>query len=365
MKFFNVKRIFFITDTHFGVRNNSEDWMKIQKDYFFNWFIPLVKKNYKSGDVLFHLGDVFDSRQSLNLKVLNLAIEIFEELSKIFVDGIFIICGNHDVFGKMTNDINSLVSLKWIPNLKIFKEPETIILGEKKVFLMPWMKDHNAEKELLSKIEEHDYMFCHTNLKGLMFNKFTRIDEGLEYEDLNKIGKVYSGHIHYSQTFGKFSIIGSPYQMTRSDSDNQKGITLLDIETGKEEFFENDYSPKFIKINFEKILDLTVLELNEMFKNNFVDILIDSEFAIKIPLNLLTDYITSPLKITFVPINSLKENNIDEELCDLEGKNFSILDLVKLYLKNTNYEDEKKDKIYKALEKLFYKVFNKEEKNEN
>lgn len=365
MRKINGKRIFFITDTHLGVRNNSEDWIKIQRDYFFNSFIPLVKKNYKPGDVLFHLGDVFDSRQSINLKVLNLAVDIFEELSKIFVDGIFIICGNHDIFGKTSNNINSLASLKWIPNITIFEEPESIKVGSKSIFLMPWRKDHDAEHSTLLDAKEHDYMFCHTDVKGLMFNKFVRIDAGLNYEDINKFGKVYSGHIHYSQIFGKMNMLGCPYQLTRSDSGNPKGITLLDVETGYEEYFENTYSPKFVRITFDKVLNSTPQELNETFKNNFVDILVDPEIAVKAPLSLLSEYVTTQLKISFTPITTPDQVVVDEGFHDLEGKNFSILELTKLYLEKSNFEEVKSEKIYKAVEKLLKKVsLQKEEKVE-
>lgn len=361
-----IKRIWLLGDIHFGVRNNSEDWISIQREYFFNWFIPLVKKNYKPGDVLFQLGDVFDSRQSINLKVLNLAVEIFEELSKIFIDGVFIICGNHDTFSKSTNTINSLVSLKWIPKIKIFDEPETIILSDKSIFIMPWRKDHDAEHETLSTAKEHDYMFCHTDIKGLMFNRFVRIDAGLNYEDINKFGKVYSGHIHYSQSFGKMTIVGAPYQLTRSDTDNPKGVILLDIESGQEQYFENIFSPKFIRMDFEKILNSTPNELNSIFKNNFIDILIDPQIAVKAPLGLLTDYVESPLKITFTPISTPDQVIVDEGFHDLEGKNFSILDLTKLYLEKCNFEKDKKNKIYKSIEVLLKKTtLKKEEENED
>ena len=67
----HVRRVWMITDTHFGVRSNSREWMDIIDDYFKNTFIPLLKKESKPGDVLVHCGDVFDSRQSINLYVLN------------------------------------------------------------------------------------------------------------------------------------------------------------------------------------------------------------------------------------------------------------------------------------------------------
>lgn len=356
-KFSGIKRVIFITDTHLGVRNNSNDWIDIHEDYFKNWFIPLCKKIYRPGDCLVHLGDVYDSRQSLNLRVLNLGIEIFEDLSAIFKDGIFIICGNHDIYGKNTNEVNSLKSLKWIPGIKIYEEPESIKLGNRKIFLMPWRKDHDAERETLMTVTEpHDYMFCHTDLKGLMFNKFVRIDAGLDYADMDKFERVYSGHIHYSQTFGKMRMLGSPFQLTRSDTDNAKGITVLDLETGDEEYYENNYSPKFVRITFDKVLNSTPNELNPIFKNNFIDILVDPELAVKAPLGLLTEYVIPPLKISFTPVTNPGEELVDEGFHDLEGKSFSILDLTKLYLDKCNYEDDKKTKIYKAIEKLLHKI---------
>jgi hypothetical protein len=222
---------------------------------------------------------------------------------------------------------------------------------------MPWRKDHDAERETLMTVKEpHDYMFCHTDLKGLMFNKFVRIDAGLDYADMDKFERVYSGHIHYSQTFGKMRMLGSPFQLTRSDTDNAKGITILDLESGDEEYYENNYSPKFVRITFDKVLNSTPNELNPIFKNNFIDILVDPELAVKAPLGLLTEYVVPPLKISFTPITNPGEELVDEGFHDLEGKSFSILDLTKLYLDKCNYEDDKKSKIYKAIEKLLHKV---------
>src|SRR5574343_417982 len=93
--FSNMHRTFLISDTHFGVRNSSNEWMEIQKEYFYNFLIPLLKKESKKGDILIHCGDVFDSRQSINLFVMNFALEIFEELAKILP--VIILLGNHDI----------------------------------------------------------------------------------------------------------------------------------------------------------------------------------------------------------------------------------------------------------------------------
>ena len=236
-----AKRVWFITDTHLGVRNSSNEWIDIIDSYFHNFFFPLVKENYRPGDVLIHLGDWYDSRQSVNLRVLNLGVQIAEEMSKMFPDGIWILIGNHDIFGKNSNDVNSLKSIKWIPSVTVCEEPVSLELGDKSFFMMPWRKDSQTEEECLDEAPYHDYLCCHSDIRGLKFNRFVNIDHGSDSNKFRKFGKVYSGHIHYAQESGNIKMLGSPYELTRSDMDNPKGITLLDLETGEEKFFKNDF----------------------------------------------------------------------------------------------------------------------------
>ena len=101
----NAKRAWIISDTHFGARNNSVEWLDRMTEYFEDYFIPKVKENYKEGDILIHCGDVYDNRQSVNLLVLHRTISLFEKFSEIFKDGIYVIAGNHDIMRKNTNDI--------------------------------------------------------------------------------------------------------------------------------------------------------------------------------------------------------------------------------------------------------------------
>jgi DNA repair exonuclease SbcCD nuclease subunit len=362
MNIAKAKRLWMITDTHLGVRNSSEEWIQIMRKYFFEWFIPLVKKEYKPGDVLIHLGDVYDSRQSINLKVLNLCVEIFGELSKIFKDGVYVIVGNHDIYAKESNEINSLASLKWIPNINIFEDPISIKFGERSAFLMPWRANEEVAVELLAETEKHDYLFCHSDIRGLSFNKFTKIEDGIGYNKLDNFDRVYSGHIHYSQNFGKVRMLGSPYQLTRSDMDNRKAILLLDLETQEEILFENNFSPRFIKIGFDQVLEKTPLELEDLFRNNFVDVLIDPKIAVKASLGVLTEMVSTQLKTTFTPIkdNIQNDQNIEEALFSLDGRSFSIIDFADEYINSLNEPDEVKDKMKKTIKILYKRTTDKE-----
>jgi DNA repair exonuclease SbcCD nuclease subunit len=348
----SVKRVWFITDTHLGVRNNSNDWLDQTRDYFNNWFFPTIKENYKSGDILIHLGDYFDSRQSLNLKVLDLGIEIAEQMSMIFKDGVYIIVGNHDIWGKTTNNVNSLKSIKWIPGINVYEEPETVLLGDKKFFFMPWRKDHEAEKETLDSAEKHDILCCHTDINGLRFNRYSKVEHGPEVGEFNKFGIVYSGHIHYSQRDKNIRMLGSPYEITRSDMDNQKSITLLDLENLEETVFINDYSPKFKRFYFSEILEMSPDDLEPLFRNNFVDIMIDPSMAIKAPLSILTDIITTQRTLKFHPFDSEKDSKFSQEIMDTEGKQFNVLDFIAEYVDALDQDEETKKKMKASLFKL-------------
>jgi DNA repair exonuclease SbcCD nuclease subunit len=347
-----VKRIWFITDTHLGVRNNSNDWIENIRDYFFNWFFPLVKQNYRPGDILLHLGDFFDSRQSINLRVLNLGVEIAEEMSRLFEGGVHIIVGNHDIWGKNSNEINSLKSIKWIPGIKIYEEPLSTNFGSRSFFLMPWRKDHEEDSKTLEEANPHDVLCCHADIRGLRFNKYVMNEEGSDVTKFEKFQKVYSGHIHYSQIVGNINMLGSPYELTRSDMDNPKSIWLLDLDTMKEERFVNKHSPKFKRFNFEDILESTPEQLEPEFRNNFVDILIDPVMSLKAPLSLLTDILTTQKSLKFHPYDPNQANSLSQQIIDTEGKQFNVLDFAKEFVDNLDEPQEIKDKMYNSLVKL-------------
>jgi DNA repair exonuclease SbcCD nuclease subunit len=347
-----AKRIWFLSDTHLGVKNNSNDWIDITSSYFYEWFIPLVKKNYEQGDILIHLGDVFDSRQSINLKVLKLGVDIFESLSEIFCDGIYVIAGNHDLWGNTTNEINSLKSIKWIPNVNIFEEPDTLILGKTEIFMMPWRKNHEEDTKTLEETQAHDVLCCHADIRGLKFNKYVMNEDGSDISKFEKFKKVYSGHIHYAQVVGNINMLGSPYEITRSDMDNPKSVWLLDLETLDDKRFINNHSPKYKRFNFDEILESTPEQLEPEFKNNFVDILIDPVMSLKAPLSILTDIITTQKSLKFHPYDPNQATSLSRQIIDTDGKQFNVLDFAKEFVNNLDELQETKDKMYNSLVKL-------------
>jgi hypothetical protein len=291
--------------------------------------------------------------ENQNLKVLNLGVSIFESLSEIFVDGIYIIAGNHDLWGKDTNDINSLKSLKWIPNINILTEPISANFSDRSFLFMPWRKDHKTEEETLDQSEPHDVLCCHADIRGLKFNRYVNVESGSAREKFKKFGRVYSGHIHYAQRTENIVMLGSPYEITRSDMDNQKSVTLLHLSDMTETIFDNNFSPKFKKFFFDDILELTPGDLEPKFRNNFVDIMIDPAIALKAPIGILTDMISSQRSLKFHPYDSGKAANLTQHIIDAEeGKQFNVMDFIHEYVKCMDVEQETRNRIIASLLKL-------------
>ena len=148
-------------------------------------------------------------------------------------------------------------------------------------------------------------------------------------------------------------MLGSPYALTRSDIGNEKGITLLDLKTDKETYFPNTYSPRFIKIKFDTALNMTIPDLQRLVNNNFVDILISSNFIIKAPLNSFLELLSDYLKIDFYPYNNQDEENaLEGKYNELYGESFDLIKFVKDYIEDLPYDQETRDKLYNSIVKL-------------
>ena len=275
----NSENVILISDIHFGVSSSSEEWQENINDYFQNWFIPYVKDELKKTPdaVICCLGDVYHDRKSIDIDVNNLCIDIFEQLAQIIP--VYIINGNHDLSKKTNKGNSSLRSLGNIDNVTVIKEPTMLqfVEGRKniaKVAAIPYLGDCNDENKELMKFDKRaDYAFMHTDISKMKFDNGMTIVGAVDAEKF--AGKVISGHIHKRQETDKVVYVGSPYQMSRGDIDNQKGIYKLVLSTGEMIFTPNNYSPIFQKIDITKFLNFTDKERMDALKNNYTDIVID------------------------------------------------------------------------------------------
>ena len=67
-------KVALLADLHFGVKRGDQIWMNSQVRFFKNQLVPELKKqNIKD---IWILGDVFDTRESVNVNVISTVIDM-------------------------------------------------------------------------------------------------------------------------------------------------------------------------------------------------------------------------------------------------------------------------------------------------
>lgn len=292
----NIRKIFVLGDLHLGVRNNSIEWSEIQTSYLLQTFIEQVDLDGfdEEQDILIQLGDWNHVRESTNVRIQDSSQKIAEVLCAKFKRGVYFFVGNHDCYYKDRTDVHSLKGYDLMyPNFHIFEKPTPIQINQHRVLIIPWIEDLALLREAITGHPNSEYLFCHADFTGFNLNKVTKLEHGLENEDIAHFKKIYSGHIHIRQEKENVLYVGTPYEMDRGDLGNQKGFYVLDATSSnfKEKFVPNESSPKHIKLDGFDLVNLNLEEIKKLFKNNFVDVTLESNFSKGFPLTKFTDMV--------------------------------------------------------------------------
>jgi DNA repair exonuclease SbcCD nuclease subunit len=274
-----IDQVIFLSDVHFGARSGSIEWLQNMKDYFDNFFIPFIKKSKKAKHkpCVVIAGDYFDNRQSIDINVMNVAIDTMQNIAKECK--VFMVIGNHDIYKKSDTDITSLRPMTDIKNVTvIYDQMELEIKDGKKFLLTSWVGDFKKENKIISdEKNNYDILVFHTELSGMSYDNGRKILNGINM-DIVDDDKIVSGHIHKRQESKKGIYLGSPYHITRSDIGNKKGIYTFTVNDGSivREFTENDYSPEYVLERFAAI-GRNPEDWKDIVSNNYVYIIFTSD----------------------------------------------------------------------------------------
>ncbi len=353
-----MSKILIIGDTHLGLGypNSVDKWFKVHKEYFEEFLIPLVKEQLTQNDIIVHCGDLFDNRSVVPINILNYAQDLLEKLSKICP--IHILIGNHDLYTKSTNDVNTVKLYRYIPNIFVYEEPTKINFNDKSILMLPWVEKKNEQIEILKKFKGCDYLFCHSDLNGAKMHLTSvahKNADKIDVEEFSGYKNVYSGHIHILQINKNFTFVGNNFEMDRNDINNQKGIFILDTMTGDETFFPNEISPKYKKVYIRSQDDIESLEL--ISTKDYIDLFISNSLLInnrklrrKLEVILETGNFASVDYIDDLVLEKVTEDkkSVLDEFSEQELENGMVpsiqleySDLIRQYINNQKYESEK------------------------
>lgn len=281
-----MEKILFFTDIHFGIHSNSQKYVDICTETM-DWIGGVCRDNGLT-DVVFG-GDFFDSRSSIDVKLMSTATQSLYKLADNGVK-VRLIVGNHDIYLRDATNVNSLLAYGANGNIEIVDRPTWLFGG--KVLLLPW-GNGTTDNEVELKGGEKT-VFCHHNFPRDFFmggkSRKSDTDASDEFSEfgfqkslletvIGNGGNVFSGHIHHRSEIpltDKSSIViaGSPYETEFGFKNVPCGTFLVDSDGSTFEFLENPCSRKHVEVRTSTIgEDLDTKPIN----GNFVRLVVDTQ----------------------------------------------------------------------------------------
>ena len=267
-------KVAILNDTHAGIRNSSEIFMDYQERFYSEIFFPYLEQN--GINKILHLGDYYENRTSINFKALNHNRRIF--LDQLRDRGIHmdIIPGNHDVYYKNTNQLNSLKELlgHYMNEVRIIEKPEVVDYDGMKVALIPWINAENEEKtQFFLNICKADIVGAHLELDGFEMQKGIPCSGGMSSDVFRRFDLVMSGHFHTKSSQSNIHYLGSQMEFFWSDANDRKYFHVLDSETRELTPVENPIT-LFEKILYDDTKQQQALRNVAGLDNKFVKVIV-------------------------------------------------------------------------------------------
>jgi DNA repair exonuclease SbcCD nuclease subunit len=211
--------------------------------------IPLIYKTYGC-ELVINGGDTFDTRGIIETNCLQAIYNEYKSWSEQGIQQISLV-GNHDQEDR-DGEIHPM-SIFSFPKWKTVDKP-IMLYG---MWFFPYMKNEKIEKFFYKK-DINDFKdklaFVHWGFTGAYMNDWRKDPSGVPTKYVENFKKVFAGHYHYRAPldgYEKVQYIGSPMQQTFAELGQDKGVLVIDTETGEHEFVEIKNTSKHYKLEVE------------------------------------------------------------------------------------------------------------------
>lgn len=300
-----MSKIIILGDLHIGARLASTQVMEHQLTYFEEQVFPYMKKHGIS--TILQLGDMFDTRKFSNHLVLyNWRKRFFNFMEDNGISFVTIL-GNHDIFFKNTLEVNSTqLFLEQYSNITIIDNPSVYDFDGVDFLLVPWICDANRD-DVDEMVRSTTAPFCagHFEFAGFEMHPGYVVEHGDDVTQYSEFDVVFSGHYHTKTTKGNIQYVGTPYELSWSDFDDNKGFIVFDTKTHKQHYIEND-KKFFVKIEYnDKDVDLEYYKTFHCSesKNSYVKLVVANKtnpFQFEKILEKILSY--NPLELKIIDI---------------------------------------------------------------
>ena len=317
-------KVALICDSHFGFKKGNKVFHDYFKKFYDKVFFPyLIQNNIKT---VIHLGDAFDNRKGIDYWSLRWARDnVYDTLETLGIT-VYNIVGNHDIYYKNTNELNSVdYLLSEYSNVIKVSGPSEYNIGGLDVLFLPWINQNNSsDTTRMLNNTSCKVAMGHLELQGFKVSHNLIMEHGMNPELFDKFDRVFSGHFHTRSNNGKVYYLGNPYQMFWSDYKDKRGFTVFDTETLYHFHIDNPYDI-FKIINYR---DDTDVDLSE-YESCIVKLLV-KEKEDKIKYEKFVDSLMNSNLCDLKIIEETLVNKIEDDEENIGGEN--TLSLLKKYV---------------------------------
>lgn len=214
------------------------------------------------------LGDIFNSRKSQTLLVLNTFGKILDIIASYDLM-LYCIPGNHDKTSYESEE-SFLDQFKYHPCFKLINRTDILKFENERIILyfLPFFSnelwlDRMDYLNFEDSFKEGDkHILCsHIAVQGSRNNDGTKVESSIKPSMFKSFYKVFLGHYHNQQQIGSNIFHLPSIQQNNFGEDEDKGFTVL-YEDGSHELVKSKFKPyKKVKIDVDK---LSKSELNEV-----------------------------------------------------------------------------------------------------
>lgn len=343
-------KIALITDQHFGCRNDSIQFHEYFEKFYMDFFFPTLEEN--GVKTIIELGDIFDRRKYVNFDSLYRCKKYFFNPIRDKKIDLHCIVGNHDVYFKNTNRVNSPRLVLDNYKFSIYDVATEIKFDDFPILFVPWITVDNQEKTMdLINSSSARVVMGHLELQGFEMYRGAVIDHGQDHKVFRRFDMVLSGHFHHKSKKDNIYYLGAPYEMTWSDYDDPRGFHIFDTETMELTYFKNPYS-MFYKVFYDDVEynDKAILSPDFSYlKDTHVKVVVKNKNNPYL-FDLFVDRINATLP---AHVQVVEDNfHLDmEDANDIIDEAEDTVTIIKKYIKNLNLSEPK------LVEDLFHELY--------
>jgi len=308
----------YIVTHNFGARGDSLDFHKYFAKFYDKVLFPYLAQHKIT--TVFQMGDLFDRRKYINFNTLAQVKSKFISKFEEYDINLHVTLGNHDVYFRNSNEVNSIKELfsHGYPNIKIVESPTEVVFGSVCIGIVPWITNDNFE-ECVDFIQNNSCsILCgHFEINGFEVVSGIRHEGGIEGFLFSNYDKVFSGHFHIKQTHKNIHYLGTQYQMSFADVGSKKGFHIYDTDTRELEFIENKRNI-FFTLRYDDADENFVKAMKkakfEKYTNGFIKIVVVNKKSSK----LFEEFTDSLNKVGIQQLQIIEDNSITNKFDDLE-----------------------------------------------